>query len=190
MQKVPLSVAREAVRRLRQPEHTHLPIQELCLHGAIPGVGEALSEEWPVVLSALTEMRCAQKEGSASRVLVRHRPEAYGVSRRHDFAGAVDRAGGWFDRYTQGVLLYRMVFRSNNTRHASAGCRLARAPGWVTFGGPGWCTPGPLFLDGQVDPPKRQTLQWPFWSMRQTDSSSPNFQHAIRRGDFLERADE
>ena len=54
-------------------------------------------------------MRCAQKEGSASRVLIRHRPEAYGVSRRHDFAGEVVRAGGWFDRDRQGDLFYKGI---------------------------------------------------------------------------------
>ena len=95
-------------------------------------------QEWPVVLPALPEMRCAQKEGSVFRVLFRNRAETEGA-RRKVFAKQVIGPGRSMDERSRLTVTIRMIiainkpFESNNTRHASAGSDLKRAPRRVTY---------------------------------------------------------
>lgn len=83
-------------------------------------------------------MRCAQKEGSALRVLSRHKPETEGA-RRKVFTKQVTGPGRSMDERSRLTVTFRRIIaidktlKLNNTRHASAGLDLKRAPRRVTY---------------------------------------------------------
>lgn len=83
-------------------------------------------------------MRCAQKEGSALRLLSRPKLETEGA-RRKVFAKQVTGPGRSMDERSRLTVTFRRIiainrpFESNNTRHASAGLDLKRAPRRVTY---------------------------------------------------------